>query len=93
MHKLKKTNHFPGRWNLGRKDMLWKHLSSMKHRFPKEYNFIPNTYLLAHDSDWERFLTKKKMAENDHLWIMKPVASSKGRGVKMIGKKTKVNKR
>lgn len=31
---------------MGRKDLLWQNLSKFKRKFPKEYNFIPTTYLL-----------------------------------------------
>lgn len=51
MTKYQKINHFPGCWNIGRKDNLWINLSKTKRRFPKEYSFVPNTYLLAHDFD------------------------------------------
>lgn len=45
----------------------------MKRKFPQDYNFVPNTYLLQHNSDWDRFLISKENAAKDHLWIMKPV--------------------
>lgn len=46
MNRYQKINHFPGCWNMGRKDLLWLNLSKFKRKYPKEYNFIPNTYLL-----------------------------------------------
>ena len=36
---------------MGRKDNLWMNLSKMKRKHPKDYDFIPNTYLLAYDYD------------------------------------------
>jgi tubulin polyglutamylase TTLL4 len=51
MNKYQKINHFPGCWNMGRKDNLWMNLSKMKRKFPREYDFVPNTYLLAYDYD------------------------------------------
>ena len=53
MDKYQKVNHFPNCWSIGRKDNLWINLSKMKRNFPKEYSFIPNTYLLAYD--YKRF--------------------------------------
>ena len=90
MNKYQKTNHFPGCWQLGRKDFLWKNLSRLKRSFPTEYNFVPNTYLLA--SDFNRFTAAKESSDNKSLWIMKPCASACGRGIKLVGKKTKVTK-
>lgn len=57
---------------MGRKDSLWKNLSKVKRKFPQEYDFIPNTYILQHQSDWDRFLAKRDDAEKGKLWIMKP---------------------
>ena len=46
-----KINHFPGCNHLGRKDFLWRNLSKLKRKFPTDYDFVPNTYLLAYDYD------------------------------------------
>lgn len=51
MNINQRMNHFPGCWNMGRKDNLWMNLSKMKRKYPKEYDFVPNTYLLAYDYD------------------------------------------
>lgn len=38
MNKFQKVNHFPGSYNLGRKDLMWKNISKMKRQFGEEYN-------------------------------------------------------
>jgi hypothetical protein len=53
MNKFQKLNHFPGCWNLGRKDYMWKHLNKQRRNFPDAYNFVPNTYLFP--ADYDRF--------------------------------------
>ena len=68
-----KFNHFPGSWHLGRKDLLWTHLSNMKRSHPEEYNFMPETYL-----DMEKCAQKR---ENGSIWISKPPNGSCGRGI------------
>ncbi|CAD8111210.1 unnamed protein product [Paramecium sonneborni] len=88
MKKYQKTNHFPGCWSVGRKDNLWIHLSKIKRKFPTEYYFIPNTYLLQYD--FERFEAIRECAHKKTLWIKKPVASARGNGIKLINKKTKL---
>jgi tubulin polyglutamylase TTLL4 len=35
LNRFQKINHFPGCWNLGRKDYLWKNLSKMKRKWHK----------------------------------------------------------
>lgn len=65
MNQFKKFNHFPGCWNLGRKDFMWRCLNRAKRRSPKEFDFVPNTYLLCNQGDWERFLTRKEEASKN----------------------------
>ena len=91
MNRYQKVNHYPGCWQLGRKDNLWRNLSRSKRKFPNEYNFVPNTYILS--TDFERFNQVKEQAENTTLWILKPCASACGRGIKLINKKTKLKKK
>ncbi len=49
------------------------------------------TYLFT--EDYNRFQTDREAEESNVLYILKPVASSCGRGIKVIGKKTKINRR
>jgi tubulin polyglutamylase TTLL4 len=53
MNKSQKMNHFPGCWQLGRKDNMWKNLSKQRRTFPDAYNFVPMTYIFPYD--FERF--------------------------------------
>jgi tubulin polyglutamylase TTLL4 len=46
------------------------------------------TYLFP--EDYDRFCEEREEEENNILYILKPVASSCGRGIKVIGKKTKI---
>jgi len=87
---FQKTNHFPGIWNLGRKDNLWRNISKMKRKFGKEYEICPLTFILP--EDYKRFLNERE-EHPKALWIMKPSASSCGRGIKILSKKTHVTKR
>ena len=41
-----RTNHFPGIYNLARKNCLGRHLMRMQKTFPSEYDFFPQTYIL-----------------------------------------------
>lgn len=88
MNRYQKTNHFPGCWHLGRKDNMYRHVLKMKQRFGEQYDFIPKTYLLS--NEFKRFNLIRQNSDNKALWIMKPVNSACGRGVKVIDKKTKL---
>ncbi|XP_069576550.1 tubulin monoglutamylase TTLL4 [Brachyistius frenatus] len=80
-----KLNHFPGTFQIGRKDRLWRNLSKMQARFgKKEFSFFPRTFILPQDikhlrKAWEDKGSKQK-------WIIKPPASARGLGIQVIHK-------
>uniref|UniRef100_A0A3P9M480 Tubulin tyrosine ligase-like family, member 4 n=1 Tax=Oryzias latipes TaxID=8090 RepID=A0A3P9M480_ORYLA len=80
-----KLNHFPGTFQIGRKDRLWRNLSKMRLRFGKqEFSFFPRTFILPQDikrlrKAWEDGGSKQK-------WIIKPPASARGVGIQVIHK-------
>ncbi|XP_026151395.1 tubulin monoglutamylase TTLL4 isoform X2 [Mastacembelus armatus] len=80
-----KLNHFPGTFQIGRKDRLWRNLSKMQLRFGKqEFNFFPRTFVLPQDikllrKAWEDGGSRQK-------WIIKPPASARGIGIQVIHK-------
>lgn len=80
-----KLNHFPGTFQIGRKDRLWRNLSKMQVRFGKqEFSFFPRTFVLPQDikllrKAWEDGGSKQK-------WIIKPPASARGIGIQVIHK-------
>mgnify|MGYP002631967331 CR=1 FL=1 len=46
MKPYQRINHFPGMYALARKDHLARNLNKMFKRFPEEYKFYPQTWLL-----------------------------------------------
>jgi len=80
-------NHHPGSWQLGRKDNLWRNISHMKRAFGPEYDFCPATFLLP--EDFPRF-QRERDAHPNALWILKPAASSCGRGIRVLSNKSRV---
>ncbi|XP_076094251.1 uncharacterized protein LOC143064924 isoform X1 [Mytilus galloprovincialis] len=80
-----KLNHFPGTFQIGRKDKLWRNLSKMQLHFgKKEFGFFPQTYCLPYDNK----LLKRAWEDggNKQKWIIKPPASARGIGIKVIHK-------
>ena len=49
MSPWQRVNHYPGMYNLTRKNMLGRHLMRMNNYLPFDYNFFPTTYCLPHD--------------------------------------------
>uniref|UniRef100_K3WHZ6 Tubulin--tyrosine ligase-like protein 5 n=1 Tax=Globisporangium ultimum (strain ATCC 200006 / CBS 805.95 / DAOM BR144) TaxID=431595 RepID=K3WHZ6_GLOUD len=78
------VNHFPGSFELGRKDRLCSNLLRMRKRHPQAYSgIIPETYLTGNEYDKQQFLTQ--LHANPHvLWILKPPNLSCGRGIKLV---------
>ena len=84
-----KVNHFPASKHLGRKDNLWKNINVMRRKFKKDFEFCPKTYVLPEDYD----VLGVQMEKSAKLWIIKPAASSCGRGIKVIKNFSEVPKK
>ena len=69
-------NHFPGSFQIGRKDRLWRNLSRMQSRFgKKEFSFFPQSFILPQDA---KLLRKAWESSSRQKWIVKPVSGSGG---------------
>jgi len=90
MDQYQKYNHYPGSWQLGRKDNLWRNVSRMRRAFGEEFAFCPPTYLLP--EDFPRF-RREKEEHPQQLWILKPKASACGRGIRVLSNKSRIKKK
>jgi tubulin polyglutamylase TTLL6/13 len=78
MKPYQKINHFPGMSEVTRKNLLGRNLNRMRSRFPADYSFYPKTWMLPGDwTDFASQFTKKR----NRTFIIKPEASSQGRGI------------
>lgn len=85
---FQRVNHFPGSFELGRKDRLCAHLLRMRKKHPTAYaDVIPETYLTANDYDKQQFLACFH-ADPSVVWIFKPPNLSCGRGIKLVSAST-----
>ena len=84
MAPYQRVNHFPGTWELGRKDRLWRNLYRMRRRHGSQYHIMPTSFLLPSDHD-ELLLDWEHHPEN--MYILKPKSSSRGRGIRMLKSK------
>ncbi|XP_060732719.1 tubulin polyglutamylase TTLL4 [Tachysurus vachellii] len=85
IREYQKLNHFPGSFQIGRKDRLWRNLSKMQTRFGKrEFGFFPRSFVLPQDMK----LLKKAWEDGGcrQKWIIKPPASARGIGIQVIHK-------
>ena len=79
LNKFQKVNHFPRSSELTRKDSMYSRMARMQAMYgDKHFNFIPKTYILPKEYSTLVDLMEK---ENRQTWIVKPSASSQGRGI------------
>lgn len=92
LKECQKVNHFPGTFQIGRKDRLWRNLSRMMLKHGKrEFGFVPRTYVLPQDlrsfrQVWEKTGGKER-------WIVKPPASARGTGISVVHRWSQIPKK
>ncbi|NXH31465.1 TTLL5 polyglutamylase, partial [Myiagra hebetior] len=84
---IQKVNHFPRSYELTRKDRLYKNVSRMQltHGF-KTFHILPQTFILP--TEYQDFCST--YSRDRGPWIVKPVASSRGRGVYLINNPSQI---
>ncbi|EDW76025.2 uncharacterized protein Dwil_GK15248 [Drosophila willistoni] len=93
IRSYQKINHLPGSFRIGRKDSCWKNLERQMHRHSnKEFGFMPRTYIIPNDlcslrRHWPRY------AQRNTKWIIKPPASARGAGIRVINRWGQIPKR
>ncbi|XP_018327942.1 tubulin polyglutamylase TTLL5 isoform X2 [Agrilus planipennis] len=76
-----RVNHFPRSYELTRKDRLYKNIEKMQHiRGLKNFNFIPQTFVMP--GEFRDLCLAHYRVKGP--WIVKPVASSRGRGIFIV---------
>ncbi|XP_043496287.1 tubulin polyglutamylase TTLL4-like [Polistes fuscatus] len=93
LKEYQKVNHFPGTFQVGRKDRLWRNVSRMMVKHGKrEFGFVPRTYLLPQDLRCFRQVWEKSSG-NKEKWIIKPPASARGRGIRVVHRWAQIPKK
>ena len=81
MQPFQRINHFARSFELTRKDRLSRNVQRMQEtKGAKHFNIVPKTFLLP--EEYARF-SACHLKERG-VWIIKPVASSRGRGIYLI---------
>ena len=85
LKKYQKINHFPKSTEITRKDSLYKNICKLQTQFlsTKQFNFIPESYILPNE---HKFLEESMEKDQNSIWIIKPVASSQGKGISVTNK-------
>lgn len=93
LRPYQKFNHLPGSFQIGRKDRVWRNLQAQMNRHgKKEFGFMPRTYVIPQDLKllrqmWPRY------SQRGAKWIIKPPASARGTGIKVVNRWSQIPKR
>lgn len=74
MKPYQKVNHFPGMFQLARKNHLARNLNKMQKEFDKEYKFFPRSFLLPSEFGEFKNTFANKSGPNKPVYIVKPEA-------------------
>ncbi|CDW86808.1 tubulin-tyrosine ligase family protein [Stylonychia lemnae] len=91
MFRYQRVNHFPQSFHLGRKDLMWKNIYKMKRQYQSDYDICPQTYLLP--DDYKKLVADREAEGNKNLYILKPNASSCGKGISVLGPQDPIPKK
>lgn len=81
LQEFQKVNHFPRSYELTRKDRLFKNIQRMQQLNGfKNFHIVPQTFLLP--VEYQEFCSA--YSKDKGPWIIKPVASSRGRGIYLV---------
>ena len=83
LNKYQKVNHFPRTHELTRKDLLTRTLGLTRDVHGREAcDFLPMTFVLP--ADMEACTAAMNRERGQAAWIVKPCASSRGRGISIV---------
>ena len=81
MKPYQRVNHFPGMNILSRKNLFARNMLRMQKKFPDDYNFFPQTWLLPSEYPDFRKQFENLSKNKKRTFIVKPEASCQGRGI------------
>lgn len=70
---------------------MWRNVQRMRRLHGKAFDIAPSTYIFP--EDYKRWISDRETSNFKNMYIMKPNAASCGKGIRVIGRKTQVNKR
>ncbi|KAG1936374.1 tubulin polyglutamylase TTLL5 [Pimephales promelas] len=87
LQDFQKVNHFPRSFELTRKDRLYKNIQRMQqtHGF-QNFHIVPQTFVLP--TEYQEF--SSSFSKDKGAWIIKPVASSRGRGIYLVSNPSQI---
>lgn len=81
MSRYQRVNRFPKLHEMTRKDLMYKNIAKMQTLHgTRNFDFAPKTFLLPQEAGE----LEQEMNEAEDYWIVKPCASSQGKGIFLV---------
>lgn len=81
MSRYQRVNRFPKMHEMTRKDLMYKNLAKMQALYGvRNFDFAPKTFILPQEAGE----LEQEMGEVEDYWIVKPCASSQGKGIFLV---------
>lgn len=90
LSKYQKVNHFPRSHEITRKDSMYRNIARMQAMYGfKNFDFVPKTFIMPAEAGELEF----EMSNRSQVWIVKPAASSQGKGIFLATKFSEIPKK
>ncbi|XP_007257406.3 tubulin polyglutamylase TTLL5 isoform X1 [Astyanax mexicanus] len=87
LQDFQRVNHFPRSHELTRKDRLYKNIQRMQQTYGfQNFHIVPQTFVLP--AEYQEFCNY--FSKDKGPWIIKPVASSRGRGIYLVSSPSQI---
>jgi tubulin polyglutamylase TTLL5 len=81
MNRYQRVNRFPKMHEMTRKDLMYKNIAKMQTLHgARNFDFAPKTFILPQEAGE----LEQEMSEMEDYWIVKPCASSQGKGIFLV---------
>ena len=81
MTRYQRVNRFPKMHEITRKDLMYKNIAKMQSLHgARNFDFAPKTFILPQEAGE----LEQEMNEMEDYWIVKPCASSQGKGIFLV---------
>ena len=84
LKKYQKYDVFPMNGEITRKSSLYLNYKIFKEKFPDDFNYMPETFIMPKDKKIIEEKFKNYKIDVNNLWIVKPKYLSRGRGIHLF---------
>jgi hypothetical protein len=83
LNYYERYNHFFNTFDVTRKDFLYINYKKLQRKFPKDFNYMAETYSNVFDTYVIKKFKDYKLSK-DNLWMIKPPGNARGNGIRLF---------